>query len=179
MKIYTKTGDDGTTALLGNIRVPKFDPRIEAYGTIDELNAIIGWTASSSDTLRTILKPVQDELFVIGSILACPDASKSTNLPTLSDSSITRLEQEIDAADAVLPPLKNFILPGGSEPASRLHIARTVCRRAERLAVEVASTHFVPPAIVIYLNRLSDWLFVQARLANHLLQFPDIPWQSR
>src|SRR6476660_981549 len=104
MKIYTKTGDDGSTSLLGNVRVPNSDPRIEAYGTIDELNAIIGWTASSSDPLRTTLKPVQDELFIIGAILACPDARKATNLPTLSDSAITRLEQEIDAADALLPP---------------------------------------------------------------------------
>src|SRR3954451_25215470 len=99
MKIYTKTGDDGSTSLLGNVRVPKSDPRIEAYGTIDELNAIIGWAASSSDTFRTTLKPVQDELFVIGAILACPDPSKSKNLPTLSDSSITRIEREIDTAD--------------------------------------------------------------------------------
>jgi cob(I)alamin adenosyltransferase len=181
MKIYTKSGDDGTTGLFGGQRVSKSDPRIDSYGTIDELNAVIGWVAIVADAeLVEALRAVQNELFTIGAHLATPaDAANAASaLPPLDDASIARLERQIDAADAQLPPLKNFILPGGSETAARLHVARTVCRRAERRVVELGGAEPVQPIIVTYLNRLSDWLFVQARLANRDGGIDDAPWRS-
>ena len=183
MKIYTKTGDDGSTGLFGGRRASKADPRIECYGTVDELNAAIGWAAVSADAeLRSMLHAVQNELFDIGAHLATPEdssAKKSSALPALDEDIVMRLEREIDVADAVLPALRNFILPGGSESAARLHVARTVCRRAERLVVGFAQQQPVSPVIITYLNRLSDWLFVQARLANHRACVPDVPWNKR
>jgi cob(I)alamin adenosyltransferase len=178
MKIYTKTGDDGTTGLIGGDRVRKCDPRIECYGTVDEVNAALGWAAVVADSvLAPLLRTVQNELFVIGSHLAMPEeGSMQVHLPPLDDSMVHRLEMQIDSAEAELAPLREFILPGGSELAARLHIARTVCRRAERLLVDFAMDRPVPGIIVTYLNRLSDWLFVQARAANHRAGVSDVPW---
>ncbi|HEY2585151.1 MAG TPA: cob(I)yrinic acid a,c-diamide adenosyltransferase [Tepidisphaeraceae bacterium] len=181
MKIYTKTGDDGTTGLIGGSRVPKSDPRIDCYGTVDELNAVIGLAAAAAGSqLLKQLRQIQAELFVIGSHLATPDGSRqAASLPPLSDENIRRLEAEIDASESALAPLRNFILPGGSELAARLHVARTVCRRAERVVVGFASGHPLGGRIIEYLNRLSDWLFVQARAANQAAGVDDVPWISR
>jgi cob(I)alamin adenosyltransferase len=181
VKIYTKTGDDGTTGLIGGSRVTKSDASIEAYGTIDELNAVAGWVAVTAQAdLREALYRVQSELFAIGSHLATPEGEKrATTLPALSESWITRLEAEIDAVETALPTLRNFILPGGTELAARLHLARTVCRRAERTLVLLAGAREVNPVILSYINRLSDWLFVQARLANQVAGVPDVAWVSR
>ena len=180
MKIYTKTGDDGSTGLVGGQRVSKGDLRIDCYGTVDELNAAIGLAAGAADvTLTEKLRPVQNELFIIGSLLATPDGRSPANvpLPKLEDSSIARLESQIDAAEALLPPLHNFILPGGTELSCRLHLARTICRRAERAIVALAQAQqHVDLKIITYLNRLSDWLFVYARLANHLGGVADVVW---
>lgn len=180
MKIYTKTGDDGTTGLFGGGRVPKSDPRIDCYGTVDELNAAVGLAAVDADAnLLPMLRQIQNELFVIGSHLATPDESRQqSKLPPLDDAMIHRLETEIDAADATLPPLHQFILPGGTATAARLHLARTICRRAERLLVSFSPHHSIPAPILIYLNRLSDWLFVQARRANTTAGVPDVPWSK-
>src|SRR5436190_5944858 len=157
MKIYTRTGDDGTTGLFGGKRVAKHDPHIECYGTVDELNAAVGLAAAGLEVapgLGEKIRQVQNELFIIGSHLATPevDSRQVGRLPELDDSAVARLEAEIDAADADLAPLRNFILPGGSEAAARLHLARTVCRRTERLLVAFAAHHAVPPAIIRYLN---------------------------
>lgn len=178
MKIYTKTGDDGTTGLIGGDRVRKCDPRIDCYGTVDELNAALGVAmVTAAADLRQRLAAIQNDLFVVGSHLATPDAStKAAHLPPLDEALIARLEMQIDAADATLPPLRNFILPGGGETAARLHLARTICRRAERLLVDFSLDRPVPTFILTYLNRLSDWLFVHARLANHAEGVADVPW---
>ena len=178
MKIYTKTGDDGTTGLIGGSRVLKNDSRIECYGTVDELNAVVGLAAvHAKEPLLLQLRAVQAELFVIGAQLAVPDeGARNISLPNLSESSIARLEGEIDLAEAALAPLRSFILPGGSELAARLHLARTVCRRAERLIVAPNPHGSARALIVTYLNRLSDWLFVQARAANASAHVADIPW---
>jgi cob(I)alamin adenosyltransferase len=180
MKIYTRTGDDGTTGLIGGDRVRKSDKRLACYGTVDELNAAIGLTAvTAGDVLRAALRPVQEELFVIGSHLAAPenDPTAQKYLPNLDAAMIDRLEMQIDQADAALPPLKTFILPGGCETAARLHVARTVCRRAERLLVDFSMDRPVSNVILIYLNRLSDWLFIQARLANRDAGVEDVAWK--
>ncbi len=188
MHIYTRTGDDGTTGLFGGGRISKADLRIETYGTVDELNAAVGLIAATHEgsgrlqPLMDRLGPIQHELFVLGAHLAsAPGNPHADKLPPLPHAAVARLEQEIDIAEAELPPLKQFILPGGSEVAARLHLARTVCRRAERLAVELNRTETggVPEAILVYLNRLSDWLFVAARLANQLVGVADVPWQKR
>lgn len=184
MKIYTRTGDDGTTGLLGGGRVRKCDARIECCGTIDELNAAIGVAlVAVADGIRDLADPlrqVQSELFNIGSHLAMPDESPGkANLPALDETMITRLEMQIDAAETELSPLRNFILPGGSEASARLHLARTICRRAERLLVDFSFDRPVPGIVLTYLNRLSDWLFVQARLCNHRAGVADVPWRSR
>lgn len=182
MKIYTRTGDDGSTGLIGGQRVAKSDARIDCYGTVDELNAAIGLVACGASTaLLDKLRRVQDELFVMGSHLALnrDDAATpgSVSLPALEDVMVDRLEMEIDGAQSELPQLRTFILPGGTETASRLHLARTICRRAERLLVSFAQDRPVPPLMLVYLNRLSDWLFVQARFANHQAQVEDVPWK--
>jgi cob(I)alamin adenosyltransferase len=179
MKIYTKTGDDGTTGLLGGRRVRKSDARIECIGAVDELNAALGVSAVTAQAaLAERLRSVQSELFVIGSHLAVPEATAvPKHLPGIDESMVGRLEMEIDAAEAQLPPLKNFILPGGSETAARLHLARTICRRAERRLAAYAEDRPLPPVILTYLNRLSDWLFVQARSANRVDGVADIPWK--
>lgn len=182
MKIYTKTGDDGSTGLIGGERVRKSDRRIECFGTIDELNASLGWASVvATDPLLGLLKAIQNELFVIGSHLALPehDAPKNQWLPNLDEAMVTRLEMQIDESEQKLPALRNFILPGGVELAARLHLARTVCRRAERLLVSFALDRPVSGVIITYLNRLSDWLFVHARLANHHAGVADVPWEKQ
>jgi cob(I)alamin adenosyltransferase len=181
MKIYTRSGDDGSTGLIGGSRVQKDDATIDCYGTIDELNASLGSAGAVADaTGRGWLEQVQVELFTVGSHLATPaGAPQAKALPAIGEEWATRLEQQIDAVEATLPPLRNFILPGGSEFAARLHVARTVCRRAERLLVATSRERQIPPLILTYINRLSDWLFVQARRANHLAGVPDVPWISR
>jgi cob(I)alamin adenosyltransferase len=178
MKIYTKTGDDGTTGLIGGDRVRKSDRRIECYGTVDELNATLGWAAVIAKGESAIaLHQVQNDLFVIGSHLATPEGGRlQSSLPPLEDSIIHRLEMQIDSADTDLAPLREFILPGGCEFAARLHMARTICRRAERLLVDFAMDRPVPAITITYINRLSDWLFVQARAANASAGVKDIPW---
>jgi len=183
MKIYTRTGDDGTTGLFGGSRVSKADPRIDCYGTIDELNAGIGLAAvvanGSAAKLGSMLADVQNELFVIGSHLATPSSANASALLPVEEIAIARLEQQIDEAEADLPTLRNFILPGGSELSGRLHLARTICRRAERLLVAFASSTAIDGIEIRYLNRLSDWLFVQARWANHVQGVTDVPWVGR
>ena len=180
MKIYTKTGDDGTTGLIGGDRVRKSDRRIECYGTVDEVNACMGWVRVAADRqLQLAIADVQNDLFVIGSHLASPsEGTMQASLPPLEDGMIHRLEMQIDAEDSRFAPLREFILPGGSELAARLHVARTVCRRAERLLVDFAMDRPVPATILTYVNRLSDWLFVQARAANKRNQVMDIPWKK-
>ena len=182
MRIAPRTGDDGTTGLIGGKRLPKSALRIEAYGTLDELNASIGLSLTSSIlpsqvAIARLLTPVQNELFAIGSHLATPvESPYRASLPPIEPQWITRLEGEIDVAEAVLPPLKNFILPGGTPLAAYLHLARTVARRAERLVVALAAETEVEPAVLTYLNRVSDWLFVQARHANFVGGTADVPW---
>ena len=178
MKIYTKAGDDGSTGLIGGSRVRKSDARIDCVGAVDEVNASLGWCATVAGAAQASqLHRIQNDLFVIGSHLALADgAPAGPSLPPLDESIVSRLEMEIDAAERDLPPLRNFILPGGTELASRLHLARTVCRRAERRVVAFALDRPVPAVVVTHLNRLSDWLFVQARLANHHAGVADVPW---
>jgi cob(I)alamin adenosyltransferase len=177
MKIYTKTGDDGTTGLIGGGRIDKSDPRIECTGSIDELNAALGLAVvGCPEELLRALGRIQNELFVIGSHIAAPDEAGTVHLPIFEESSIARLEMEIDSATQRLPPLRNFILPGGSETSARLHLARTICRRAERQLVRFSHDRPVVPMVLTYLNRLSDWLFVHARLANHISGLADVPW---
>ena len=178
MKIYTRTGDDGSTGLIGGARVRKSDPRLDCYGTVDELNASFGLAAVALDgALRDSIRQIQNELFIIGAHLACPDpqSTQTSALPSLDEQWVARLEMQIDAAETELPPLRNFILPGGTEAGARLHVARTICRRAERLLVDFAQDRPVPPTVLTYLNRLSDWLFVQARLANYRAGVEDLP----
>jgi len=174
MKIYTRTGDSGETSLIGGRRVRKTDPRIEAYGTIDELNAVIGLVrATSEDDLRDPeLHQIQEDLFSIGAQLASIDATEE--LPGPSPERVAALEASIDQMDMRLVPLRNFILPGGCVAAAHLHVARTVCRRAERLVLSLNSESL--RSTVIYLNRLSDYLFVAARFTNLRSKIEDVPW---
>ena len=179
MKIYTKTGDDGTTGLLGAGRVLKSDPRIESYGTVDELNAVLGLAraAGLDPDADAVVARLQDDLFAVGAALADPNpAGKFHN--AVEAKLGERLEAEIDRLEADLPPLTQFILPGGTIAAAQLHLARTICRRAERLVVRLDHTPegLVPPNLVVYLNRLSDLLFVLARAVNHRAGQGDIPW---
>ncbi len=180
MKIYTKTGDDGTTGLFGGGRVKKASPRVDAYGTVDELNAAIGVARASGLGPFTdgLLARVQVDLFTLGAELACvPGKEDKLSLALLEDGDACRLEQAMDEVEAKLTPLQTFILPGGSAQAAALHLARTICRRAERavLAVDDAATG-PRGALVVYLNRLSDLLFVLARLANVERGVSDVPW---
>ncbi len=189
MKIYTKTGDLGKTSLIGGTKVPKSHIRIDSYGTVDELNSYIGLL---SDHLHIIsiklplqgaggIKEIQDRLFTIGSSLACdPDKEPLMKIPDLKESDISLLEKEIDAMNEVLPPMKSFLLPGGHVAISTTHVARCVCRRAERCCVNMQEQEmFVDPLVIKYLNRLSDYLFVLARYIGHLLQVEEIPWKAR
>lgn len=179
MKIYTRTGDEGETSLIGGTRVPKDHYRIEAYGTLDELNSYIGLVKDSFEhrNTREILGKVQDRLFSIGSHLAADPERSRMVLPQLNDSDLVLLEKEMDQMDEVLPPLKNFILPGGHPIVSYCHIARCVCRRAERATVKLDHHEKVEPIILHYLNRLSDYLFVLARFIGQELNAPEINWK--
>ncbi len=181
MKIYTKTGDEGTTALFGGKRVSKADLRIDTYGTIDELNSYFGLVRDQpvNQNRKDILIEVQDRLFTIGSILATEPGNTKVKIPALAASDITRLEQEIDTMDAQLPPMKFFVLPGGHASVSIGHVARTVCRRAERLTIALNQTEKVEPLVIQYLNRLSDYLFVLCRSMAHELQIEETPWKPR
>ena len=179
MKIYTKTGDDGQTGLFGGPRVSKDDPRIEAYGSIDELNAALGLARCEPlpPEIDAILARVQNELFDLGAELATPDP-QAYNLATLGPPHIGSLEAAIDRHETGLPPLKQFVLPGGTRGAALLHLARTICRRAERRLVTLMETSAQPigPHGLVYINRLGDLLFVLARAVNASAEVADVPW---
>ena len=179
-KIYTKTGDDGTTGLFGGARLPKHHIRIEAYGTVDELNSVIGWLMAllPNDETHHLLQTIQSRLFTVGANLAS-EPGKDMITPDLMDSDITMIEQAIDQMQAVLPELKHFILPGGSQAVSAAHLARTVCRRAERRCVALAFDSQVEPIIILYLNRLSDYFFVLARWIGNREGIEEIKWTPR
>jgi cob(I)alamin adenosyltransferase len=179
MKIYTKTGDDGTTGLYGGRRVSKADLRVDAYGSVDETNAGVGFARAAGlpAPVEAVLARVQAHLFQLGASLATPP-ERASAAPPVSDADIGGLETAIDALEAGLEPLKTFVLPGGTEGAARLHLARTVCRRAERLVVALAGREQVDGSVVRYLNRLSDLLFVQARAANRFAGVADVPWKG-
>lgn len=181
MRIYTKTGDDGTTGLLGAGRVSKDAIRVEAYGTVDELNAALGVARAlglDSDADARVAR-LQEELFVLGSALADPSPAGPFHR-AIAARHVEELEAAIDRLEGDLPPLTRFILPGGSPPAAQIHLARTICRRAERLAVALSHRpdEDVPAVVVMYLNRLSDLLFVLARAVNHRAGVPDILWEG-
>ena len=182
-KIYTRTGDKGTTSLIGGTKVPKSHLRIEAYGTIDELNSHIGLCRDIivDARLREMLLEVQDRLFTIGSALACdPIKEPKLRLPDLRERDVKLLEEDIDKMNEEIPPMKTFVLPGGHIVVSQLHIARCVCRRAERCCVRLETESLeVEPLILKYLNRLSDWLFVAARFISHQHNTIEIPWKPR
>ena len=183
LKIYTKTGDKGKTTLIGGTRVAKSNIRIGAYGTIDELNSFIGLAGDHchDQHSKNLIKEIQDRLFTIGSALACdPDKEQKLKIPDLKETDIKLLEEEIDKMNESLPAMKNFILPGGHVAVSTIHIARCVCRRAERECVNMQEQNlFVEPLIIQYLNRLSDYLFVLARYTGHQLQVQEIAWKPR
>lgn len=179
MKIYTKTGDDGTTGLLGPGRVPKDGARIDAYGTVDELNASLGLARASGvdPAADALLGRIQDDLFAVGASLADPDP-RGRFSSAVPESKIQELEEAIDSLEGELPPLNQFILPGGGRGAAQVHLARTVCRRSEREVVRLMHQpgEFVAPEILPYLNRLGDLLFVLARAVNHRAGVADVPW---
>ena len=182
LKIYTKTGDKGTTSLIGGTKVLKSDLRIEAYGTVDELNSYVGLCRDliTDESSKNNLKEIQDRLFTIGSSLACdPEKETKMKIPDLKEEDIRLLEQEIDKMDKSLPEMKHFILPGGHITVSHIHIARCICRRAERCCVRLGENEEENSMIIKYLNRLSDYLFVLARYAAHLLKAEEIPWKPR
>ncbi len=185
MKIYTKTGDNGTTALFGGTRVPKHHIRIDSYGTVDELNSHLGLIRDQKmdDHYKETLMVIQDKLFTIGAILATdPDKAllkngkERLNIPKISESDIAMLEEEMDLMNEALPEMTHFVLPGGHQTVSFCHIARCVCRRAERLATALNDLEPFLPEALIYLNRLSDYLFVLARKLSHDLQAEEIKW---
>ena len=181
MKIYTKTGDSGETSLIGGTRVPKHHVKIEAYGTVDELNSYIGLVRDSFDDAHSgeILYRVQNNLFVIGSHLAEDKSKSKMDLPPIEEAQILLLETEMDAMNEVLPELKYFILPGGNITASHAHIARCVCRRAERCVTHLAETEVVEGPVIKYLNRLSDYLFVLARYIAFKNNAEEVKWVVR
>jgi len=181
MKIYTKTGDSGQTGLFGGKRVEKNNRRIEAYGTIDELNSIVGLVLCEKveSKTKTVLTSIQNSLFIIGSELATPSDVKSSAIQSISENEIQNIEKYIDDLDDELTPLKNFILPGGCKSAAILHFARTVCRRAERRIVDINSNEEVNSNIIKYINRVSDLLFVLARYENQKKSTSEIEWKPR
>lgn len=180
MKIYTKTGDSGQTSLFAGGRVDKDHLRLHAYGTIDELNSVLGMARATvmDGALQPMLGRIQAELFHVGADLATPLDADAKWIVRVDAAMITRLEQEIDDFETELEPLKNFILPGGTPAAAHLHFARTVCRRAERWIVALHKEADLNPLVQQYTNRLSDWLFVIARVANARAGVPDVPWES-
>jgi cob(I)alamin adenosyltransferase len=183
LKIYTKTGDKGTTALLGGTRVSKSHIRIETYGTVDELNSWIGLVADQANHKRSrrTLREIQDRLFTIGSSLACdPEKETKMKIPDLHEEDVESLEKEIDHMNEKLPEMKSFVLPGGHVSVTTTHIARCVCRRCERLCIGMQEgQQFVDPLVIKYLNRLSDYLFVLARFTGQRLKAKEIPWKPR
>jgi len=181
MKIYTKTGDKGFTSLIGGTRVPKFHLRIESYGTVDELNSYIGMIRDQDISAhdKDLLKEVQDRLFTIGSSLAADPEKSKMVIPDLNLEDIELLEKEMDAINEQLPELRHFILPGGNNAISFCHIARCVCRRAERLAVHLSTESNVDAKVTVYLNRLSDYLFVLARKIGHEQKIAENQWIPR
>jgi len=182
-RIYTKTGDAGSTSLIGGTRVSKSDLRIEAYGTVDELNSFVGLCRDLiiNENARATLQEIQDRLFTIGSALAVDPAKESKlKIPDLHETDVNLLESEIDTMNDILPPMKHFILPGGHVTVANIHITRCVCRRAERLCVRLIEVSHEDYALIIkYLNRLSDYLFVLARFIGHDLQVPEMAWKPR
>ena len=181
MKIYTKTGDKGLTSLIGGTRVLKSSLRIECYGTVDELNAHIGLVRDQdvNAARRPLLKEIQDRLFTIGSALAADPEKSKMKLPDLHEADVTLLEDEMDRLNLDLPELRAFILPGGHPAVSHAHVARCVCRRAERLVIHLGEESFVAELVAIYLNRLSDFLFVLSRAMAHELGVEEVTWQAR
>jgi cob(I)alamin adenosyltransferase len=180
MKIYTRTGDEGDTGLFGGGRVPKTHPRVEAYGDVDELNAAIGLARAIESMPRVdeVLVPLQRDLFAIGALLATPDLDKmkrQLEKASIDDRRIAELEHAIDDGDRELEPLKSFIVPGGTAKAAALHVARTVCRRAERRVISLTDEN-IPQIVVVYLNRLSDLLFTLARVANRRAGAGEVTW---
>lgn len=180
-RIYTRTGDTGTTALFGGERAPKDDPRVEAYGDVDELNAVLGWARAVElmPRIDEVLVPVQRDLFSLGALLATPERDKMQahlEKARIDDTRIAELERAIDDGEAELEPLRAFIVPGGTPKSAALHVARTVCRRAERSVVHLGRTAELPVVVPIYLNRLSDLLFVLARVANRVAGAGEVTW---
>ncbi len=182
-KIYTRTGDEGRTSLIGGTKVIKSNIRIESYGTVDELNSFVGLVGDhvQEDATRNTLKEIQDRLFTIGSSLACdPDKELLMRIPDLNAEDVRLLEREMDKMNEVLPAMKNFILPGGHVAVSTVHITRCVCRRAERLCVQMKEKNlFVDPLVLIYLNRLSDYFFVLARYVARMYNVKETLWKAR
>jgi cob(I)alamin adenosyltransferase len=181
MKIYTRTGDGGQTGLFGGARVDKDDSRVEAYGTVDELNSCIGVARALGVSAQTdaALLHIQNDLFTVGAELACvPGKERSLRMVLVGEADIARLEGYIDQSEEPLAPLKSFVLPGGNPSAAELHRARTVCRRAERRTLTAGRSSAIRGEVVIYLNRLSDLLFVLARHENHVAGIVDIPWRA-
>ena len=181
MKIYTKVGDNGTTGLFGGPRVSKDNLRVATYGDVDELNSVLGVVRAeliADAEMEGILTRIQGELFTLGAQLATPNvATAPKGVPAITEEDVARLEHEIDHFDAELEPLRTFILPAGSRAAAQLHLARTVCRRAERAVVTLGHSETLPPHSVEYLNRLSDHLFTLARAANHRAKVPESKWE--
>jgi cob(I)alamin adenosyltransferase len=179
-KIYTKTGDKGETSLIGGTRVPKYHERIEAYGTLDELNSLVGYLRDQLTDIHLleVLLRVQENLFTAESLLATdPDKEITRSLPHLSEVHVLELEQEIDMMNLHLPALSSFILPGGHPLVSLCHVCRTVCRRGERIIIKLASEMAVDEILIKYINRLSDYLFVLARELAYVNKIPDLPWK--
>lgn len=181
MKIYTKTGDAGTTSLFGGKRVSKADLRIESYGTVDELNSWMGVVRDQeiNGGRKEILLAIQDRLFTIGSMLATEPGNTKVKIPTLAETDTLDLEKEIDAMEATLPPMRSFVLPGGHTSVSFCHVTRTVCRRAERLVIRLHTEEPVNPLVIKYLNRLSDYLFVLSRKMAIELKAEESPWVAK
>ena len=181
MKIYTKTGDKGQTSLIGGTRVPKHHIRIESYGTVDELNSWIGLINDQEIPAESkiILSEIQDRLFTIGSSLASDPEKSKMKIPDLHQSDIELLENEIDKMNEVLPEMRHFILPGGHTTISYCHLARCVCRRAERNVIHLHESEYVNEMVIVYLNRLSDYLFVLARFITHQFKVNEIAWKAR
>ena len=182
-KIYTKTGDQGKTSLVGGERVSKGDLRLDCYGTVDELNSVLGVLLSHLQAYGfeapvRFLTQAQNQLFNLGSELACVDEKLSTQLPQILPEHITALEKQMDLLSQSLPPLQEFILPGGHLLASQTHMARTVCRRAERLCCNLAESEKIPESVIPYLNRLNDYFFVLARFFNHQLGITEVTWKK-
>ncbi|GAB3306441.1 cob(I)yrinic acid a,c-diamide adenosyltransferase [Hymenobacter tenuis] len=181
LKIYTKTGDKGLTSLIGGTRVPKSSLRIDCYGTVDELNSYLGLVRDQEVNAkrRDLLKEIQDRLFTIGASLASDPEKSKMKIPDLHEQDITLLEQEMDRMNETLPELRVFVLPGGHQSVSFAHVARCVCRRAERLVIQLREDSFVADLVIVYLNRLSDFLFVLSRQMAHELQAEEVKWEPR